>query len=217
MTTWAQLLLDIRTDLQDTSSNPKWSDQALYVFAKDAIRDYSLYFPRRISRHPLVLSGDGYELPADFISAVDVECPKDRFLEVRRTRPGNRYFSTGQPTVYYIYGGRLYLNGAPLDGAEVLLTYDARHVVPAAPDDGTTILTIPELDEELIRLYVKAKATEQLRTQQASLDRFKPGSGKRDDNPLFQEAGAVMQEYRTKIAERMTGGTIKLWRPGRLP
>ena len=95
------------------------------------------------------------------------------------------------------------------------MTYDARHVIPAASDDTAALLTIPEDDEELIRLYVKAKATEQIRTQQASLDRFKPGSGSRDDNPMTPETGNLMQEYRNKIAERIKGGTIMLYRPGR--
>ncbi len=48
------------------------------------------------------------------------------------------------------------------------------------------------MDEELIRLYVKAKATEQIRTQQSSLDRFKPGNGGRDDNPMNPEVRDLM-------------------------
>ncbi len=50
MTTWAQLLADIRIDLKDTGTTPRWSDAALYLYAKDAIRDYSSYFPLRVTR-----------------------------------------------------------------------------------------------------------------------------------------------------------------------
>jgi hypothetical protein len=86
---------------------------------------------------------------------------------------------------------------------------------PASPDDNTFSLTIPIADEELIRLYVKAKASEQLRTQQANLDRFKLGNGDRQDNPLLPEVNTLMVEYRTKLAERYPGKTIKFWKPKR--
>ena len=130
------------------------------------------------------------------------------------TRPGVKYSNSGSVKHYTVYGGRIYLDASP--GTDpVLLTYNARHVIPTAADDTTAILSVPEMDEELIRLYVKAKATEQIRTQQSSLDRFKPGNGGRDDNPMNPEYHDLMQDYRYKIAERMTGGAIMLFRPGR--
>ena len=98
---------------------------------------------------------------------------------------------------------------------DVYLTYEARHTLPADEDDTTFLLSVPESDEELIRLYVKAKISEQTRTKQATLDRFKQGSGRRDDNPLEPEVGDLMGEYRMKIAERTSGGIILLFRPGR--
>ena len=45
--TWSELLADIRADLQDTGTTPRWSDKTLYVYAKDAMRDYSIWFPQR--------------------------------------------------------------------------------------------------------------------------------------------------------------------------
>jgi hypothetical protein len=215
MTTWGTLLQEIRVELKDNGATQKWSDETLYLYAKDAIRDYSLHFPLKY-RAELAEASGVYPLPADFVKAVSVECPADRFLEERFERPGHRYASSsGQPSLYYIEGGNLYLNRAPLDGSAVFLNYTARHPIPANAGDSSFDLTIPEEDEELIRLYIKAKTIGQVRTQQAQLDRFKPGAGKRTDNPLAPESGNLMDEYYAKVAERFAGGTIHLWRPGR--
>jgi hypothetical protein len=216
MTTWGELLADIRSDLKDTASTKRWSDEALYLWAKDAMRDYSLYFPRVISRLELTADGGSYALPVDLVKDVTVECPKDRYLERRLERPGARYFRTGEPTEYYLAGGRLFPNSSPQDGERIYLTYEAMHALPANAFDVEMALTIPPLDEELIRLYIKAKANEQIRSQQANLDRFKLGSGDRSDNPLEPEVGNLMDAYRMKIAERTRGGIIRLYRPGRL-
>ena len=217
MTTWAQLLADIRTDLKDQSAtSPKWSDATLYLYTKDAIRDYSTHFPMRVDRAAVTINEDGsYTLPTNLLRIVEVEYPENTYLEHRQSRPGVTYqpaFSTA-PKTYSVYGGRLILDGSPTD--PVLLTYEARHAIPADASDDTMELTVPEDDEELIRLYVCAKAVEQLRAQQSSLDRFKPGSGARDDNPLLPESRALMHEYRYKVSIRIGGGTIKLYRTGR--
>ena len=71
---------------------------------------------------------------------------------------------------------------------------------------------MPIADIELIRLYVVAKAYAQMRAKQSSLDRFKVGTGKRDDNPVAPEVTSLMDDYREKIAERIAGGYIALER-----
>jgi hypothetical protein len=217
MSTWQQLLADIREDLKDTAAQKRWSDAALFVWAKDAVRDYSLYFPLYQARVELAASEGSYPLPPDYLGGEVVECPAYRFLERISGRPGNSYIylSTGLPTAYFIIGGRLYLHGVPQPGDTLLISYDAVHPVPATADDSAFQMTVPMLDEELLRLYVKAKATEQYRTSQAALDRFKLGSGDRQDNPMAPEVGDLMQEYHRKIAERFAGGVIQLYRPGR--
>jgi hypothetical protein len=213
MTTWAQLLLELRTDLKDTGDKPKWPDPLLFIFTKDAIRDYSLFFPRMMMRVGLVEQDSTYILPDDYVRAVEVECPKDSFLEQRQERPGVRFHSQGDATLYYIGHGLLHLNGTPK--GDVLLTYEAVHAIPASVDDIEAVLSVPLVDEELIRLYVKAKAYEYVRGPQANLDRHKIGSGSRDDNPVMPEVRDLMREYRRKIAERTLGGGVMLWRPGR--
>jgi hypothetical protein len=222
METWGTLITDIRADLQDTGDKPRWGDETLYVFAKDAIRDYSTWFPRRIDRSELSLSGSptgaAFLLPEDFIEDIQVESPLNTLLERRLDRPGVRY--RRNYLYYYIQGGALYLTGLPMDGINhtspgVYLTYFASHPVPASVVDTEFILTIPDSDIELVRLYVKAKVNGQMRQRQAALDRFKP-VGERTDNPLTPEVSNLWHEYYARIAQRIPGGVISLYRAGRL-
>jgi hypothetical protein len=205
-------LADIRADLLDTSDKPRWPDATLYTFTKDALRDYSTWFPRRIDRSELAPTEGKYPLPTDFIEDIQVECPLDTLLERRLDRPGVKYRRNS--LYYFIQGGSLYLAGTPL-GDDLFLTYLASHPVPAASDDADFQLTVPDADIELIRLYVKAKVYGQMRTKTASLDRFKP-VGDRQDNPLQPETEDLMGEYYAKIAQRIPGGVISLYRAGRL-
>ena len=218
METWGRLLADIRADLQDTSDRPRWSDDTLYVFTKDAVRDYSTWFPRRVDRLEMTLEDGRYPLPLDYIEDIQVECPLDTFLERRLDRPGVKYRRSS--LYYFIQGGSLYLAGAPLgDGGTgssgVYLTYLASHPVPGSVTDPEFIFTVPDSDIELMRLYVKAKVNGQMRQRQAALDRFKP-VGERTDNPLEPEVDNLWGEYYAKIAQRIPGGVISLYRAGRL-
>jgi hypothetical protein len=216
MATWAQLLANLRLDLKDAAATKKWSDETLLLYVRDAIYDYSSYFPLQKDEVALAAVDGAYTLPADYVQTIHVQCPKNRFLELRQERPGARYPTPSTPMTYFIAGGKIYLDHAPLDGVSVYLTYAAVHPVPSGTGDTTWNSTYPARDEELIRLYVKAKAHEQTRSRQANLDRFKLGSGSRDDNPLAPEVGNLLEEYYAKIAERFPGGAVQLWRPGRI-
>lgn len=212
MATWADLLADIRLDLQDTSDNPKYPDKVLYLYAKDAIRDYSTWFPKRNDHVELALFNSTYPLPADFLEDIHVECPAGTFLEKRFIQPGVTLRQTPLPSYYYIHGGNLYLS-SPWDGP-IYITYLGTHPVPASEAADTFTITIPEADLELLRLYVKAKTLGQMRGRQAALDRFKV-TGKRDDNPLAPETDDLMGQYHQAVAQRVRGGVILLHRIGR--
>ena len=210
---WGAFLSDVRSDLQDTGANPRWSDDLLYLYAKDGIRSYSLWFPKRADRVRISRQGECYPLPADYIETIYVECPAETYLEERRVRPGTRLNSSSTVTSYFIQGGSVYLNSPT--GEDILLTYHAAHPVPAGKDDLPFEITVPDTDIELLRLFVKAKAYGQMRDRQAALDRFKP-TGKRDDNPLEPEVEDLMGAYYRGIAERIPGGVIVLYRMGRM-
>jgi hypothetical protein len=212
MTTWADLLKDLRTDLQDEAANPRWSDRLLYLYAKDGIRDYSVWFPKRVDNLALTVKNGAFPLPADYIEDIHVECPAGFFLSSMQVRPNtHRLPGTSKfANYYYIQGGNLYLGSPTSD--DLALTYLASHAVPASETDATFELTIPDADLELVRLYVKAKVYSQMRSRQASLDRFKVGSGKRDDNPLAPEVDDVWADYNKAIISRTNGGVILLYR-----
>lgn len=214
MTTWAELRLEIREDIEDTKSTPRYSDLLLYTYLKDAVKDYSNWFPQRVDNEELTGTGKGpYALPAALVNPLFVECPTNRFLEHRLARPGARYpKTTGRPFFFYIDGGNLYLDGSPQTGETVLMTYESVHDLPTTFDDDTHEFTIPVRDEELIRLYVKAKVYERIRTKAARLDKFR--DGERDDNPIAPEVRNLQRDYQRKMAERYEGGTIMLHRQG---
>lgn len=209
-TTWAVLLSQIRENVMDTSSDPRWSDALIYSYVVDAVRDYSNYFPMRVDRVLLTLSGTGYPLPADFVEEVSVETPQDTYLKRRREQPGYHYIPLDVPTTYFIDSGSLYLDAVTSE--DVLLTYRALHTVPANETDNTFVFTVPDKDIELIKIYAKAQMNIQVRSKQAQLDRFNPRSGRRDDNPLMPESNSLMQEYWRKLAERYPGGAVDLVR-----
>jgi len=132
MTTWGELRAVIREELKDTNAlKYRWSDALLYLYLKDALNDYSLWFPVREDRTVLVLSGTGYTLPTDHVNTLFVECPADSYLERRRAFPGVRYPTrSGKPFFFYTQGGKIYLDCSPLEGNNVLLTYEKVHPAP---------------------------------------------------------------------------------------
>jgi hypothetical protein len=213
-TTWSSFLSLVREELSDAGTTPRWSDAVLHAWACDGIRDYSLTLPRRTNA-VLTISGASYPLPADYLGTAFVECPTGTTLTRRTMAPGHQYQSRNAiPTQFWIDGTDLYLNGPAPDDDPPTLHYHAVHEVPSDPDDGSFAFTVPDIDIELIRLYVRARAMEQLRSKQSLLDRFKTGTGGRDDNPLSPEVTDLMLDYERKLAERVGGGVIRLWRPG---
>lgn len=207
MATWGSLLTNIREDLQDSGTTQKWSDTVLFLYFQDAVRNYSRFFPRLVVR-TLIAENDGYALPTDFLSIAAVESPLDTFLEERTTRPGRKYTPSNNPK-YYIDGSKIRLDKAAT--GDLYLTYYAHHSLPSKHEDIDFSLTIPEADGELIRLYVKGKVHEQLRGRTARLDRFKAGSGARDDNPLFPETNQYFADYYREIYGRLGGGSVELY------
>ena len=214
MATWKALLADLRTDLKDTGTTPRWSDATLYLFAKDAVRAYSVDLPNIVFRETLTAADGVFTLPTECIGIISVESSEGVYLERFEPKVGKRVRLSSAIVSYYTSGGKLYLNTTPTNGDTVMMTYKAVYDLPISEEDDDTIINIPIEDEEIVRLFVKAKISEQMRLGQSSLDRFKPGSGARDDNPLLPEHNELMREYHERIAQRL-GGMIPLNRHGR--
>jgi hypothetical protein len=129
MSTYAQLLADIRVDLKDTNSTSyKFSDESLFLWVKDAISDYSGWFPKQVDRLTMTLDSEySADLPSDFIQEYNIECPPNTFLEKRFPAGGTKYTTPSSPTLYHISGGKLILDQAP--PGDCLLTYGALHTI----------------------------------------------------------------------------------------
>lgn len=215
MTTWGGLLADIRSDIKDTGATPRWSDDILYLFAKDAINAYSLDFPLLSIRQELTAANGKFDLPSNFIDAISAETAPGEYLKPLYPAIGLKIGSSQKATSFYISAGKLYLDIAPQDGDALLLSYFGKYDLPASKDDTTFELAVPPEDEELLRLFIKAKIAEQMRLQQSNLDRFKPSSGARDDNPMLPEHNELMREYKERVAER-TGGVMNIYHTYRM-
>lgn len=215
--TWATFLAELRTELADpTSVNPRYTDDLLYIYARDGIRDYSQFFPRTVHQQKLVsMEGNvrGYVLPEDVLGIEDVQCPLDTHLQLRQERPGSQVSVTKRLLFYYIIGENLFLNYDPRsEGDGVYLSYYALHPVPTGKADATFSITVPNADLELIKLFVMGKVQIKVRNDQSRLDRFKITSGPRDDNPMLVESVDFMERYHEGITRRMRGGRVQLYR-----
>ena len=215
--TWAGFLAELRMELDDTGATPRWSDSVLYIMTRDGIWDYSQYFPLRTDKAALVSvvgNDKKFTLPASFIDDVLVECPEGNYLDVRRERPGVTLTTSSTPLFYYVDAGFLYLDVAP-GSAAVLLSYYGAHGIPASATDTTFAMTIPYSDLEVLKLYVQARVNVLIRNRQAQLDRFKLGSGTREDNPITEESVDFFARYNEAIAKRLRPQAVRLYRPRR--
>lgn len=215
--TWASFLAEIRVELDDTGTTPRYPDSTIYVFTRDGIWDYSQYFPLRCDNQVLTPDQGNdkkYALPASFMDDILVECPSDNYLELRRERPGVKLSTSNSPLFYFTDAGYLYLDASPGDDA-VLLSYYEAHGIPASSTDTTFVMTIPMSDMEVLKLYVQARVNVMVRNRQSRLDRFKQGSGTREDNPLIEETVDFFARYNEAIAKRLRPQAIRLYRPRR--
>jgi hypothetical protein len=206
MATWGDLLTELREDLQDTSANPRYSNKLLYLYARDAIADYSQYFPVRIDRKEVKPSNGRYPLPDNFVDELFVECPRDVYLSPRPIRPGITKLKFSTPFRYEVESGGIYLDATTQES--IWLTYYGTHDFPTSETDTTFELTIPQTDIELIRLYVRARIAAQTRSRTANLDRYREDA-RRDDNPMSLEYKDLMDEYHMKIQQRTH--TTAIW------
>jgi hypothetical protein len=215
--TWASFLAEVRVELDDTGTTPRYPDSTLYVFARDGIWDYSQYFPQRFD-HVVLTATQGndkkYALPVGFMDDILVECPSGNYLELRRERPGVKLSTSNSPLFYFVDAGFLYLDVSP-GGAAVLFSYYGAHGIPATSTDTTFAMTVPMADAEVLKLYVQARVNVMVRNRQSRLDRFKQGSGTREDNPIIEETSDFFARYNEAIAKRLRPQAIRLYRPRR--
>jgi hypothetical protein len=219
MTTRSEIRAIIRRDkLKDTTATTyKFSDETINESINDAIRDYSNYFSRQL-RTVLahVDNQTEYTLPSDFREAqtiTDTNAYKYNKLS-NSDRERRAFYDTTYPTYYTeipyyttasiqekfysIWGDKLYIT--PAADIDLILYYNAYH--PVLRDDITHI-TIAQDDEDLIIIYAWATCLSRDAGQDALLQRWDEGSGRRDDNPVLMQYTRLFKEYKQKIEDRL--------------
>lgn len=71
---------------------------------------------------------------------------------------------------------------------------------------------MPLRDVELLKIYILGRAYQRERSKQSMLDRFKLGTGDREDNPVSNEVNEFYVRFEKKMEERVGGKAIFLSR-----
>ena len=199
-----------RRRLGDLTTPYKWSDEQLNQWINDAIADYSLHFPR-VQTQTISCSDDvrTFDLSSYFVSALSVEYPTGEdppsYLKFReRTHP-----DFWQEDGYYFIEKEkgaddlnlLYISEKPANGESIEVTFNAHHAF--LDDDDTDENTVLERHLELIILFVRWKAYQELATTESiSSDPTTSMS-----STLEMNATRAEQAYRKTLSTYLKTGT----------
>jgi hypothetical protein len=168
MTTLQNLIDAVEAELGD-SGNSTWATADIEQWCRDAIADYSEYFPRVLT-DSISTTADvrAYDLASDFIEPVSVEYPGGAGVGVGaylKRRPYTQPDFWVEDGYYDIVPreddtdvNELYISTKPGASETILVLYQAAHDQTIATS-GT--LTVPAKHHHLLRAYGRWKATEQ--------------------------------------------------------
>ena len=172
MTTLTELLADVRFYLADATT---WPDATLTGYIQDAVRFYSVEFPRRQWRALSLTTGtQRYTLPSDLREVLKVEYPagEDPAEYLDRVPWGSAAIGYGED-VYGVRGveysdtdGQVEIMFGPTvaTGESANVHYLGLHAVPSS---GSDVLTIPDEHLEAIHAFVDFRAHWQLEAGEA--------------------------------------------------
>jgi hypothetical protein len=205
-----------RRRLGDTSSPYTFSDLQINQWINDAIADYSVHFPRTLDK--TIDCSDGvhsYDLPTNFIAVTRVEYPTGEeppdYLVRRAHTQANYWQQTGHYDIIHRHdqsdASELWISESPSAGENIAIQYLGVH---AYLDDGTDTCTIPDRHLELVVLFVRWAAYQELAsTESADPDPTSLGMG-----TLELNAYRAKREYRTKLndwKEAESGSATAPW------
>jgi hypothetical protein len=161
-TTLQNLINDIETDLND-NSNATWEAADIEQWARDAIADYSLHFPRTVTQTIAAADDDRtYDLAAGFIEVLTVEYPTGQdppeYL-ARRPHSNPRFWLEDG---YFDIVERdddtdtneLWISEKPSTGESIDVLYHAIHVMDQTNLTTADNLTVRERHHHILRKYV---------------------------------------------------------------
>lgn len=222
-TTRDNFIAQVRRSLKDTGSTV-WADAEMLDYLKAALADYSIYFVQEKKATIDTVAGQtDYTLPTDVETLIRVEHPEGVVLVPRKWKPGDirpepelsafalwrRGVRTRAAYYYEVTGTTLSLAVVPTSASDdIFIWYTALHTLPTS---GSSNLTVPDRDLELLELYVKSKALERDAQADSRLSRWREDR-KRDDNPVEPEYVRLMGRYREMVEKREPRRSRRVWR-----
>lgn len=192
-----------RRRLGDLTSPYKWSDDQVNQWINDSIAAYSIHFPRTLSATVACADDDReYNLQAGIMQMLSVEYPDGEDPPVYLYRRELTHPNFWQEDGYYYFQsatqdtsiGVLYISEKPSTGEDIVVRFTAEH--DYLDDDDTDLLTVMERHLDLIILYVRMAAYQELATMEsASPDPTTLMSG-----TLELNAFRASREYRIALA-----------------
>jgi hypothetical protein len=209
MTTRSDLRNLCRRRLGDTASPYHWSDLQINQWINDAIAEYSIHFPRQL-KTTLTCSAavTAYDLPAGFLAPTSVEYPvgedPPRYLYRLAITEPNFW---AQLDCYDILLPedqsdlpQILLSAEPAAGEQITIHYLAEH---PSLDDDADITTVPDRRLELIVLFVRWAAYQEL----ASSESADPDPTNLAMGTLELNAYRARREYRKLLADWKAAGS----------
>jgi hypothetical protein len=212
VTTRAEMRAIARETLADTII---WPDKSLNAWIADGVRDYSNYFRRQVSVDiSCVANQREYSLTSytGITDVLKVEYPEgedppeylERMSEDAEYFYDYEYYDVrGDPPITLVIGEK------PSAGEKITLTYSADHTVPTT---DASVLTVPDVHLELIRLFVTWQAIRRIEIEEtADPDRKSMILTQLGINAIRAERvyRYKIEEYRRKMAP---GGRAGPWK-----
>jgi len=157
-TTLQNLIDRTQQTLADTTA-ATWSETALGQWLNDAMRDYSIHFPRQRTATIATVVGDRtYDLPADVVGVISVEYPTDADPPVYLERKSYTEAGFWSDDGFYDVVRRgddqnaaeLWISKKPAAGETITVEYLAAH------DHGLTVseyVTVPDEHHHVLVAY----------------------------------------------------------------
>jgi len=222
LTTITQLVDRIQLILNDTAA-AVWAQTDVEEWVIDGIREYSIHFPRtRTTTFELEAAVQSFDLPEDFIAALQVEYPTGetppQYLQrLARAHPqfwlSDNYYDVEPANANPASASVFYMSASPVAGQELELTYSAYHIpVSNTVPPSIAPITVATYHEHIIEQYAVWQAhVERLATEVQSPD---------TTIRLIQQYKLAVQateaSYRTSLRQAMAaqsaGGWTGPWR-----
>ena len=201
MTTLAEFRASLRNLLTDKT---QWREALLTNWVQDAIRDYSMNFPRLVRSTIAAATGTRTYALSEYliitIRAVEYptgQTPRRLLAPLSRAHPGFDGSASYDLSADNLF---LYMGESPTSGESILIEYDSLHAIPAS---DAVELTIPAQHTELLRLYVIWKACVSLEMDEnVSVDRKREMM-----NALGLNAYRAERAYRSRLKEALRTAT----------